>query len=120
MALDERLDSLVSRRREQPLLVSHPVYQYFSRRYGLNVQSVLREPDAMPDDEQWAELRTLVEAHTARWMLSEGNPLPESVDRLAAFGINSLVFDPCGNTPEQGDFLSVMQHNLVRLQQAFE
>ena len=87
---------------------------------GLNIQSVLWEPDAMPDDEQWAQLETLLETHAAAWMLWEGDPLPESVDRLAALGVRSVVFDPCGNTPEQGNFLSVMQQNLTRLQQAFE
>ena len=120
LALDERLDSLVGPRREQPLLASHPVYQYFARRYGLNLQSVLWEPDVMPDDGQWAELQSILETHAAVWMLWEGDPLPESVDRLAALGVRSLVFDPCGNTPEQGDFLGVMQQNVARLQQAFQ
>lgn len=120
LALDGRLDSLVARQRQQLLLASHPVYQYFARRYGLNLQSVLWEPDVMPDADQWAELQSIVETHAAAWMLWEGDPLPESVDRLAALGVRSLVFDPCGNTPEQGDFLSVMQQNVARLQQAFQ
>ena len=47
----------------------------------------------MPDDGQWGQLQTIVETHAAAWMLWEGEPLPESVDRLAALGVGSLVFD---------------------------
>jgi zinc transport system substrate-binding protein len=43
-----------------------------------------------------------------------------SVEKLQTLGVQSLVFDPCGNTPEQGDFLSVMQQNVVNLRQAFQ
>ena len=120
LALDERLDTIVAGQREQPLLASHPVYQYLAKRYGLNLQSVLWEPEVMPDAEQWEELQSILQAHTATWMLWEGDALPDSADKLQTLGVKSLVFDPCGNTPEQGDFLSVMQQNVVRLQQAFQ
>ena len=120
LALDERLDTMVDRRRTQPLVASHPVYQYLGRRYGLNLKSVLWEPDVMPDAEQWDGLSSVLETHPAAWMLWEGDPLPAAVARLEALGVQSLVFDPCGNTPEQGDFLSVMRQNVSRLQQAFQ
>lgn len=38
---------------------------------------------------------------------------------LAQMGIGSLVFDPCANRPEQGDFLSVMKTNVAQLRLAF-
>ena len=120
LALDARLDAIVAQRRAQPLLASHPVYQYLARRHGLNLQSVLWEPEVMPDDAQWEELQSILQGHAAAWMLWEGDPLPASVQKLQAIGVQSLVFDPCGNTPEQGDFLSVMQQNAARLEQAFQ
>ena len=120
LALDERLRTVVSTQRAQPLLASHPVYQYLARRYGLNLQSVLWEPDVMPSDQQWEELKSILKTHAATWMLWEGDPLPAAVEKLQTLGVRSLVFDPCGNTPAQGDFLSVMQHNMARLQQAFQ
>ncbi len=120
LALDERLHTMVAQRRTQPLLASHPVYQYLARRYGLNLQSVLWEPDVTPDAGQWKELQSIVQGHAAAWMLWEGDPLPASVDELQTLGVKSLVFDPCGNTPEQGDFLSVMQQNVARLRRAFQ
>jgi zinc transport system substrate-binding protein len=48
-------------------------------------------------------------------MLWEGPPLPEVEKRLLSSGIKAVVFNPCGNTPESGDFLSVMNKNLTNL-----
>jgi zinc transport system substrate-binding protein len=120
LALDQRLDTMVAKQRAQPLVASHPVYQYLARRYGLNLQSVLWEPEVMPDAEQWQVLQSILKTHAANWMLWEGEPLPASVDKLQTLGVKSLVFDPCGNTPEQGNFLSVMEQNVKNLQQAFQ
>ena len=120
LALDQRLEAIVAKQRTQPLVASHPVYQYLARRYGLNLQSVLWEPEVMPDDEQWQALQSILKTHEAKWMLWEGDPLQASVDKLQTLGVKSLVFDPCGNVPEQGDFLSVMKQNVENLQPAFQ
>ena len=105
---------------DRQLLASHPVYQYFKHRYGLNLQSVMWEPDAMPDAAQWSELARLLTGHPADWMIWEGKPAPESVTRLRSMGIDSLIFYPCGNRPGEGDFLSVMQQNVQNLERAFQ
>ena len=103
-----------------PLVASHPVYQYFARRYGLNLKSVMWEPEEMPTAEQLKEVENSLEAHPAKWMIWEGEPNPESVKKLEKLGVRSIVFDPCGNTPEEGDFLTVMQENVTNLRIAFE
>lgn len=54
--------------------------------------------------------------HAARWMFWESEPLPETVERLRELGVRSAVFDPCGNSPEEGDFLSVMAANTAALE----
>ena len=118
--LDDRLESAATRRRTQPLLASHPVYQYLARRYGLHIQSVLWEPEVTPEEAEWQELSSIVRSHAAVWILWEADPLPASVERLQSLGVGSLVFDPCGNRPEEGDFLGVMRQNVDRLQQAFQ
>ncbi|MBW2199158.1 MAG: hypothetical protein JRF58_15265 [Deltaproteobacteria bacterium] len=46
--------------------------------------------------------------------------MKESAERLKAIGVNSLVFDPCGNIPDQGDFMSVIQRNGENLKPAFQ
>ena len=45
-ALDADLKRLFSLRADEPLLASHPVYQYLARRYGLEVISLHWEPEA--------------------------------------------------------------------------
>jgi zinc transport system substrate-binding protein len=74
----------------------------------------------MPSAEQWQALHTLLADYAARWMIWEGEPLLASVEKLQALGLRSLVFAPCGNRPAQGDFLSVMQHNITNLAHAFQ
>jgi zinc transport system substrate-binding protein len=118
-ALDRRMTEIVGRKHELPLVASHPVYQYLARRYELNLRSVHFEPDEMPDAAGWATLAALREEHPADWMLWEGEPLPETAAKLAAMGVRSVVFDPCGNRPESGDYLSVMGQNLANLEVMF-
>jgi zinc transport system substrate-binding protein len=120
LKLDRNLKSLVSKDPSRPLVVSHPVYDYFARRYELSIRSVHWEPDEIPTNEQMMELNRILKAHPAKWMIWEGEPLPESVQQLQALGVESLVFDPCGNKPEQGDFLDVMQQNFANLRPAFQ
>lgn len=119
LSMDEALSVLASRIGDQPLLFSHPVYQYFERRYSLNGRSLHWEPGVMPDEAQWRELTGILQGHAAAWMIWEGSPHPEANSRLEGLGVKSLVFSPAGNRPETGDFMSVMQENLRALQQAF-
>ncbi len=118
-SLDSRLSELASRIGDQPLLGSHPVYQYLASRYGLDLVSVHFEPDQEPEEGIWRDLGRLLGEHPARWMLWEGEPLASTSERLRGLGIGTVVFDPCGNAPETGDFLSVMQQNADNLEAAF-
>ncbi len=117
--LDQEISNIVSTNPSQPLVASHPVFQYLTRRYGLNVKTVHWEPDEVPDDRKWREFTDILAAHPAQWMIWEGEPNPATVAKLKSMGITSVVFDPCGNVPEKGDFLSVMQQNVENLKRAF-
>ena len=117
--IDKSVREIVSNNPSQPLIGSHPVYDYFAGRYGLNMKSVHWEPDETPGDAQWAELKGILAHHPAKWMIWEGNPAQESVKKLESTGIRSLTFDPCGNVPDQGDFLSAMGENVENLRAAF-
>jgi zinc transport system substrate-binding protein len=119
MALDTELRAIFTKDPERRLVVSHPVYDYLARRYGLNIKSVQWEPDEIPSFSQWQELQVMLADHSAKWMIWEGEPLEATVVKLEEKGIGSLVFSPCSNVPEQGDFLSVMQRNTKNLEMAF-
>ena len=119
LELDERLEAIVSRDPEKPLFASHPIYQYLERRYSLNLESVFWEPDVMAPKIEWQGLVQLQEGHPADWMLWEDEPSIENRQRLLQLGVQSAVFDPCGNRPQAGDFLSVMSNNIANLKRVF-
>ena len=120
IALDITIKEVVSNNHARPLVVSHPVYDYFARRYGLSIRSVHWEPDDILTNEQMMELKSILKEHPAKWMIWEGEPVQASVDKLKTLGIDSLVFDPCGNVPKQGDFLTIMRQNVENLKPAFQ
>jgi len=117
--LDQEIKQIVANNPELPLLASHPVYDYLIRRYGLNIKSVHWEPDQVPTRNQWGELRAILNNHPAQWMIWEGDPPPDTVEMLKSNGIQSVVFNPSANAPEQGDFLSVMRQNVENLRAVF-
>ena len=119
LVLDKQIQSIVANKTDLPLMASHPVYQYFQRRYGLNLASVMWEPDEVPSEAQWAGLERILKEHPARWMIWESEPHPQSVKRLRGMGMASIVFSPAANRPEAGDFLSVMRQNVKHLQRVF-
>ena len=120
LSLDSELEKMMAGKTDILLVASHPVYQYFSRRYKLNLESVMWEPDEMPSKEKWQTLEHLLKDHPAKWMIWEGDPNPDSIRKLEELGVRSVVFNPCGNVPEKGDFLSIMRQNVENLRIIFE
>jgi zinc transport system substrate-binding protein len=118
-ALGDDIAAIVARDPPRPLLGSHPLYHYLTRRYELNLESLHWEPDEFPPEEEWQALATLRETHPARWILWEAEPQARTAERLAGLGVTSVVFDPCGNAPAEGDFLSRMRANVEALREVF-
>jgi len=119
LALDRKLKEMVSNKPNQPLIGSHPVYDYLAKGYALNLKSVHWEPNEAPSFQQWQRLEKMLTDHPAKWILWEGEPLPEVVNKLKSIGVKSLVYDPCGNVPAKGDFLDVMLQNIKNMKAAF-
>ena len=113
--LDHKLDEWSRAVGDTPLLFSHPVYQYFTRRYGLNAVSLHWEPNVMPDDTQWRRLEGLIHDRAGQWMIWEGPPLEATVERLRSSGIESVVLGPCANTPHDGDYPAAMLRGVTAL-----
>ena len=116
--LDRRLEQAALRLLNVPVLFSHPVYQYMIRAYSLNAESVHWEPDEMPPEADWQALATLHTTHPASLMVWEDEPLPVIRDRLEGMGIESAVWRPVGNKPNQGDYLAAMRDNIENLEVA--
>jgi zinc transport system substrate-binding protein len=119
LELDERIAEISQMYPGRPLLASHPVYQYLARRYGLNLRSVTWEPEAVPSESQWSELEGILRDHPAAWMIWEGEPAQETIERLRGRGVESVVVNTCANRPSAGDFLTVMTENARSLHVVF-
>jgi len=116
VALDTRFAAAAETIGSEPLLFSHPVYQYLIHHYQLNGHEVHWEPDVEPDGKMWSELAHIQDHNTARWMLWGGAPMDITVAALDKRGISSVVVSPCANTPAEGDWLTVMTANAEALE----
>ena len=114
-AMNEELKEVTARLGNQPVLFSHPVYQYFEQRYNLNGYSVHWEPDEVPGEAQWRQLESLMKRHPAKLMIWEDEPREQTRRRLSELGVESVVFSPGGNRPAEGDWLDVMNAGIASL-----
>ena len=117
-ALARQLDAIHKAYDGQPLIASHPVYQYLAARHKWSLHSMHWEPEEIPDEKAWQEFDQLREKHKATLMIWEGPPDQAIRDQLTKRGVQVVVFSPCGNRPEQGDYLSVMKENIANLDAA--
>jgi len=118
LQLDQSLNQALIDLDGQPVIFSHPVYQYLQERYSINGQSVHWEPDLEPGTKEWIDFGKLLRKHPARIMFWEDTPLDSVRQKLNEMGVESFVFNPAGNTPHEGDYFSVMEQNLLAVKQA--
>ncbi len=119
-SLDERMASAAKSIGDQPLVVSHPVYHYWTRRYQLNTQSVHFEPDEEPSAVELEKLRKLLINHPAKFIIWESEPLIDIVKLMEGMGLRSVVFAPGGNRSDNLDWHRQMQINIANLKVIFE
>jgi zinc transport system substrate-binding protein len=91
---------------------SHPVYQYFERRYDLQGTSLHWEPDEMPGDEQWRELQRILADDTV--FVWEAEPNADVAAAMHKNSINFVVVTPAANRAE-ADWLTIQRANIERL-----
>ena len=111
-ALDEGFIAAATQLQGRQLGYSHPVYQYFERRYGLAGVSLHWESDLMPSDEQWRKLQRLNTQDLL--FVWEAKPAAEISDRMRDSGIKFVVLDPAANQHVK-DWMALQRENLVRL-----
>jgi len=115
VSIDTKMQETASNLKDKILYASHPVYQYLSKAYHLNIISEHWEPDVIPGEEIWSGLSDKLVNDPSDIMLWEDKPLPEIEKKLNELGLRIAVFNPCANKPETGDFLSVMNSNIEGL-----
>ncbi|MDV7390545.1 hypothetical protein RZS08_04290, partial [Arthrospira platensis SPKY1] len=97
------------------LIASHPVYDYFARRYALELENLHWEPETMPVESEWRRLEALLLEHPGAAMIWEDTPEPEIAARLDRLGLPHTVVHTGDQQPEAGDLLTLLQGNLDRL-----
>jgi zinc transport system substrate-binding protein len=73
----------------------------------------------MPDESQWTELEGILKQHPSAVMVWEDVPMKEIKSKLRSMGVKFAVFNPCGNRPGEGDFISTMNVNLESLRKLY-
>jgi zinc transport system substrate-binding protein len=95
-ALDARLKTLAPKLSDRVLLCSHPAYNYVGRRYAWNLKTYHLDPETMPDDETFAQIKSDLAEQPAQLMLWEAQPTEEIAARMSTeLGLESVVYSPC-------------------------
>jgi len=117
--LDKRMTDISSNISE-PIIASHPVYQYLAEGYNINIISLHWEPTDMPDEIEWEKFDKLLKENPTNIMIWEDEPLPEVKQELLERGIQIVVFNSGANTPANGDFLDLMKTNISNLDEIYK
>ncbi len=111
-SLDRAYKQSAAKLAGRQLIYSHPVYQYFERRYQLAGLSLHWEPDVMPPAEQWEALQSHLQPGAL--FVWESEPLPAIASRLTAMGVEQVTLDPGANTAG-ADWLTLQSTNVEAL-----
>ena len=90
--------------KDASFVVFHDAYQYFEKRFGLNVIGALTvNPDVMPGAEQFSEIREVIEHEKAKCIFSEPQFNPNIINSIASdTGVKTGVLDPLGANIDKG------------------
>ena len=117
--LDRQMKLVTAPLRGTTLVASHPVYQYWTRAYGLSAHALHWEPMQKLGTLEMGELAAIQgEKSPVKYFIWEGPPTEENINKIKMAGFINIVVNPCGARPAKGDFLSIMQENIASLSEA--
>lgn len=122
LMLDAQIRSGLARCRVHTLVVSHDAFEYFGRRYGLQINPIAGlSPDAEPSAKRIADLTQIVRAKGVTTVFSERLVSPRVAETLASeAGVRTAVLDPLEGLAKGSheDYLSLMRENLAAITRA--
>jgi zinc transport system substrate-binding protein len=120
-ALDGNIEVAVGNSNGLPIIFSHPVYEYFIRRYELNARTVHWEPEELPSADEFAAFSKLLEEHPAKWMVWEDEPGQAIRAKLRELGVECVVFAPAANMGDGWErWLDRQTENVAQFAKVFE
>ena len=93
-ALDAKARAAFGDATNVAMIATHPRYQYFARRYDLQVASLEWEAGVMPTDQEMADLGALMEETGAGILLWEAEPPEAALKATDELGLQNVVFSP--------------------------
>jgi zinc transport system substrate-binding protein len=121
LSLDGRYESAVGGSNGLPLFFSHPIYQYFIRRYELNGSAVHWEPGEMPSESELEAFTEALKEHPAKWMVWEDEPGEAIRTKLRELGVECVVVAPAANMGTRwSGWLDRQNENAADFARAFE
>lgn len=107
------------------LYASHPAYNYLAARYGWPMVNLDLDPEEMPGDAAFADVKQRLATKPGTHLLWESTPQPEIAARFEReTGLKSLVVEPCETMSAEDraagrDYLARWKQNLITLRAAF-
>jgi len=112
---------------QKNIIVAHAAFAYLADDYGLNQVAIAGlSPDAEPSSKQLADIARFARSNKVKYIFFESLVSPKLAQTIAQeIGAQTLVLNPLegltGDQLAQGqDYFTVMQQNLLNLQQALQ
>jgi zinc transport system substrate-binding protein len=119
--IDTQFKSLKKWTDHTPLLMSHPAYNYLSRRYSWSIVNLDLDPDEMPKQDIFDEIKKIKINFPAKILIWESTPKTAIAKRIEdELDLQSIVFSPCETiSPEDldsgDDYLKIMNGHIKAL-----
>lgn len=100
------------------IYASHPAYNYVAKRYEWAIENLDLDPETMPEEKVFDEVKSRLAERPARYLIWESAPKPEIAKRFHdGLGLVSLVVSPC-EMPGDLDYLAQMHKNVETMKPA--
>jgi zinc transport system substrate-binding protein len=121
-ALDKEIGDEVKAFSTKKFVAFHPAWNYFARRYGLEVIGVIEEgPGKEPAPKHLGELLEKLKKLETRIVVAEPQFSPRTAEAIAREAGGKVIFlDPVGGQKGRGTYLETMRHNLAKMKEAMK
>ena len=120
--LDQEIAQTTSRFKTKGYVTFHPAWNYFSKRYGLNVIGVIEEsPGREPSPGNVAKIINELKRTHSRVVFAEPQFNPKIAEAIAKeAGAKVLFLDPIGayNAPDRDTYIKLMRYNVSQMERA--
>lgn len=121
-ALDKEIGEAVAKFRTKKFIAFHPAWNYFARRYGLEVIGVIEEgPGKEPTPKHLGNLLDKLKQQDTRVVFAEPQFSPRTAEAIAReAGGKVITLDPVGGQEGRRTYIETMKYNLSKMKEAME